>query len=157
MIKVYTAGYMHGEGSDRFNWRKELQKPIRDYFASHFISGDDYSRTCDNFKNYIHWLNPGVPEGQIPGKGDPQMFVPRDLAQIQACDVMVAQFDLSTARCMGAATEVGLAYAWQKRIIMIDKSPDIGSLDFIRGVADAVYQEYDEAAEALVFIAEGLR
>lgn len=135
MIKVYTCGYMAGEGSDRFDWRKSLQNMLPD--------------------DLIKYLHPGVPNGAIPGQGDPKFYSARDILQIRQCDVLFAYFDLSVAKSLGASLEMGLAYGYEKRIIMVDKSPDIGSLDLNRAIADVVWLDLEGAARHLEFVAEG--
>ncbi len=137
MVKIYTAGYMAGEGSDRPNWREALVQEMG---------------VCD----HITWLHPGVPPGQIPGQGDPRTYMPRDLAQINSCDICVALFDLKYARCLGAASELGILFQQRKPIIMIDKSPDIGSLDFQRSIATCVVDSIPHAADTILFVADGL-
>ena len=142
MIKIYTAGYMTGPGVDRFDWRMALRDAIRVLRPA----GDPIP---------IQWLHPGVPENDIPGQGNPDFYAPRDTLQVYKCDVLTAYFDLEQTAGQGTSFEEGLAYAWQKRIIMIDRSPDKHSLDFNRKMADSVWPTLEKAAEALLFIAEG--
>ena len=123
MIKVYTAGYMHGEGSDRPDWRADLRIACKDVFVKKYLHVGDF----------ITWLNPGVPQGTVPGQGDPKLFGPRDVLQIQRCDVVIVYFDLDVARSMGAALAVGLAYALQKRIIMVYRCPDLRAQSAVSG------------------------
>ncbi len=136
MLKVYTAGYMAGVGSSRPNWRVQL----RSYFKD---------------SDCITWFDPGVPKDAIPGEGNPLIYMPRDLAQINEAHVIVALFNLEQARCLGAAVEVGIAYQQRKPIIMIDQNPEIGSLDFVRAVATSVYTDFSAAVESLRFLADG--
>jgi len=131
--RVYTAGYMAGIGSDRFDWRKELESLVL----------------------AVEWLHPGVPSGAIPGKGNPDIYFARDVALIRHCDVVFAYLDLDVARCLGATAEMGIAYALGKPIIMVDKSPDNDSLDFNRKMSTSVWRTLDDAANVLQFIARG--
>ena len=103
----------------------------------------------------IRFLHPGVPPNQIPGQGDPRLYSARDIAQIMACDVLFAYFDLSVNRGLGASVEMGLAYSLQKRIIMVDMSPEIGSLGLNRALADAVWPSLAEGVAHLDFVARG--
>lgn len=139
MIKIYTAGYMAGKGSDRPDWRAELVHCV-EYFL----------------EKRVDWLNPGVPDGAVPGQGDPSIYMARDLVQINAADILVALFNLEHARCLGAASEIGIAFQQRKPIIMIDESPKIGSLDFARSISTCVVGSIDEAAERVRFVAEGI-
>jgi len=140
MIGVYTAGYMTGPDSDRMDWRRKLHQAV-------------YRQSTD--KKIIQWLDPAVPKGAVPGQGDPRFYSPRDILQVKSCDVLIAFFDVDTAIGYGATIEMGMAYAWQKRIIMIDFSPDCHSLDFNRKISDSVWTTIDEAARALYFVAQG--
>lgn len=143
MISIYTAGYMAGPGSDRLDWRAELVSAVA--FGGTHIGYDG-----------VEWLHPGVPEGAIPGQGDPSIYMARDLAQINRADAIVALFDLGLARCIGVSCEIGIAFQQRKPIIMIDLSPDIGSLDFARVIATSVWEDVESAAIAVRFLALGL-
>jgi len=136
MLKVYTAGYMTGKGSKRNDWRIILVE------ATEFEA--------------IRWLHPGVPKGVIPGKGNPNIYSARDIIQVRIADMIVAYFDLRIARGLGTAHEVGMACALGKPIIMIDRSPEVGSLDFQRQCALSVVLHIQEAAEIISFAAQGL-
>ena len=131
---VYTAGYMTGSLSDRFNWRKVLE---------------DVMKLKDS---PIKFLHPQVEAGVIPGQGDNNIYGLNDILLIQKCDLVVAYFDLKVARCLGASLEMGYAHALQKPIIMIDKSPDIGSLDLNRFIASSIHHKISSAAKHLDFI-----
>lgn len=137
MISVYTCGYMAGKGVDRYNWRNVLVQQL------------------DGWP--IRWLHPGVPPGDIPGQGNRMLYGPRDVAQIIECHVLFAYMDLEIARCLGASWEMGAAFAYDKRIIMVDKSLKVGSLDLNRWGADSVWTTLEEGAMALKFIAEGFK
>ncbi len=138
MIHIYTAGYMAGPGSDRPDWRAELNKMV----------GAEARLNID-------WLHPGVPDGVVPGTGDSKLYMVRDLAQINRADAIVALFDLDQARSLGSASEIGIAYAQGKPIIMIDTSREIGSLDFARALSVSVWPSIETAAEAVAFLAKG--
>lgn len=134
-VKIYTAGYMIQ--GDRFDWRDSLMK-----------------RTV--FLKNITWLHPKAVDGSIPGEGDPEIYSSRDVLQIQMCDILLAYIDLSVAKCLGAVFEIGLAYAWQKRIILVDVNPQIHSLDFCRHMSDSVWDNLSDAVFALDFITENI-
>lgn len=138
MISIYTAGYMAGPGSERPDWRTELNKKVGAEARMNIV-----------------WLHPGVPDGAVPGQGNSALYMVRDLAQINRADAIVALFDLDQARSLGSASEIGIAYAQGKPIIMIDTSPDIGSLDFARALSVSIWPSIEEAAEAVAFLAEG--
>ncbi len=144
MLRVYTAGYMAGEGSDRFDWRKVLVTATEDWCK-------EYEQT-----RQVCWLNPGVPKNTIPGQGDPDLYSTRDVIQVKTADLIVAYFDLSAARCLGTAHEVGMAYGRGTPFVMIDRSPTIGSLDFQRQCALSVVSGVQKAAEIIAFAAQGL-
>lgn len=143
MLNVYTAGYMAGKGSDRMDWRKALEAVVA-------------KRSGDYPESEIRWLHPGVPHNAVPGKGDPNLYAARDVIQVRHADMMVAYFDLEVARSLGAAHEVGMAYVLGTPVVMIDKSPDVGSLDFQRQCALVVVATIAEAAEVVAFTAPGL-
>ena len=144
MLKVYTAGYMTGEGSDRFDWRAKLRSS---YWLSDAAQKGQFA---------VEWLNPGVPEGEAPGAGDSTFYAPRDIIQIKHADLVFAYFDLKVAKCLGAAWELGLAYGLQKQIIMVDRSKEVGSLDLCRAMSDVVVRTIPKGLERLRFIAKGL-
>ncbi|WP_428411943.1 nucleoside 2-deoxyribosyltransferase [Pararhizobium sp.] len=137
-MDVYTAGYMAGPGSNRPDWRHDLEHCL-----------------LPNLDN-IRWLHPGVPPGEEPGAGSADMFFPRDILQIRHCDMMFAYLDLSIARCLGACGEIGFAYGLGIPIIMVDCSAGVRSLDFQRKMATAVFHTLEEGAEALRFSAMGM-
>ncbi len=155
MIKIYTAGYMVGEGVDRPDWRAGLKREIIRAIK------DQYGLTQGNSVTYmndtIQWLNPAVPRGSIAGQGKPEFYSTRDIIQVKSSDAIVAFYDLNIAKGLGTTIEMGMAYAWQKRIIMIDMSPEIHSLDFNRKIADSVWKNIGDAAIAILFMAEGLK
>ncbi len=138
MISIYTAGYMAGSGSDRPDWRADLNNAVG-----------------PEARMNINWLHPGVPPGEVPGQGSSALYMVRDLAQINRADAIVALFNLEQARSLGSASEIGIAYAQGKPIIMIDTSPDIGSLDFARALSVSIWPSIEEAAEAIAFLAKG--
>ncbi len=135
MIDVYTCGYTAGEGSPRYDWRKELMKLCTDV--------------------PINWLHPAAPPGEIPGQGTKELYGPRDALMIERCDVLFAYIDLDVARCLGASWEMGVAWAYQKQVILVDKSPSIGSLDLNRWASSSLWYELRTGAQALRFIAKG--
>jgi nucleoside 2-deoxyribosyltransferase len=143
MVKVYTAGYMAGDKSDRFDWRVEAERIYQGTLG-------DYAA-----QNNIKWLHPGVPDGAIPGQGNPDIYTPRDVLQIRKADILLAYIDLEVARCLGAAWEMGMAYATGKPVIMVDMSPEIGSLDLQRSTATSVWTSLEDGVKALAFVAQG--
>lgn len=143
MLNVYTSGYMAGKGSVRIDWRRALEAAVA-------------KRGADYPEGEVRWLHPGVPRKAIPGKGDPDLYAVRDIIQIRQADMVVAYFDLQVARSLGTAHEVGMAYALGTPVVMIDKSPDVGSLDFQRQCALVVVSEIGKAAEVVAFTAPGL-
>lgn len=134
-IKVYTCGYMAGEGSPRYDWRKDL---VASLVGTNII-----------------WLHPGCPPGDIPGQGNRALYGPRDALMVKHCDVLFAFIDFEVARCIGASWEMGLAFGYDKRIILVDCQPEIGSLDLNRWGADSVWTKLTEGSAALRFIADG--
>ena len=146
MVNVYTAGYMAGEGSDRFDWRKKAASLLS---MQRQVFEDD--RT-----NPVQWLNPGVPKGDIPGSGNPAIYTPRDVLMIRKADILLAYIDLKVAKCLGAVWEMGMAYGMGKPVIMVDMSPEVDSLDLQRSTATAVWPSLEEGVKALAFVAEDI-
>jgi hypothetical protein len=151
-VRVYLAGYMTGKGREyRHNWRGELIKHVIQGRTRKSLEDDEY--VIPEFQ----WLIPAVPAGAVAGEGDPALYCTRDLLQIQNCQIMVANFDMpedgKNGKHLGTAAETGLAYAWQKRLIVIDQG---GHANFSAHLADSSWSTVEEAANALLFAAEGL-
>lgn len=143
MLNVYTAGYMTGKGSDRLDWRAALEAAVAELYVE-YPEGE------------VRWLHPGVPRNTVPGKGDPNLYAARDVIQVRQADMVVAYFDLEVSRSLGTAHEVGMAYALGTPVVMIDKSPVGGALDFQRQCALVVVPSIGKAAEVVAFTAPGL-
>lgn len=149
MVNVYTAGYMAGERSDRFDWRR----------AAHQLMVEQWNRWYAESPRRpalsVRWLHPGVPDGEIPGSGNPDIYTPRDVLMIRKADMLLAYIDLSVARCLGAVWEMGMAHGMGKPIIMVDMSPEIDSLDLQRSTATSVWTSLEDGVKALAFVAKG--
>lgn len=139
-MRVYTGGYMHGAGSDRFPWRDQLVKDCRDV--------------------PISWLHPGVFPGDIPGKGNNKIYAARDELLIQKCDVLFAYLDITVARNLGVASEIGYAWALGKIVIVVNankETVDCGSLDLCRAWCHAEWNSWKLPIDHLKFLAAGFK
>lgn len=128
---------MHGEGSDRHRWRDNL---------------------VEQCGSNISWLHPGVFPGDIPGKGNPKYYSVRDALLIQKCDVLFAYVDITMARNLGAAAEIGFAWAYGKLVIFVnanEETKNCQSLDLCRAWCHAEHDSLSDAIEHLRFLAKG--
>lgn len=153
-LRVYTCGYMHGEGSDRHRWRDSLVEQCR------IDTSLRPTRSIPKMQENIDWLHPGVLPGAVPGKGDLRQYSVRDALLIQRCDVLFAYVDITVARNLGAAAEIGFAWAYGKLVVMVNANEETKlcqSLDLCRAWCHYEFDSWDAAVAHLKFLAEGFR
>jgi nucleoside 2-deoxyribosyltransferase len=82
--------------------------------------------------------------------GDPDLYFPRDITLLRSADMVFCVIE-DMGRNLGTATEIGMAYAWGKPIILVNLCSHIHSFQFLEKASTTVCHSLDRGLKVLNF------
>ena len=123
-MRIYLAGNMHT------HWRDEVVSAV---------SG------CEFLLPYKY-----PKDGGSRGKGA-DVFFPRDVALLKSADLVFCVIE-NQGRNIGTAAEIGMAYAWNKPVVLVNLCPEIPSFNFLEKASTTVCYTMKDGVEILRFL-----
>jgi hypothetical protein len=146
----------------RVPWRAELVRTVDDVIKQQIMTNwpntpDDWSRPrqdMERLRNHITYLHPRPAPDRDDwngglSHGDPRFYVPRDLMLIDRCDLVVSLIGYNS---LFGASEVGYAYARNRRIIGIDQDSIDQGYDGWRALCTSIFPDIEQCAKFLLFL-----
>ena len=124
LLRIYLAGNMHTD------WRAKVAGAVT---GCVFLWPREYPK-----------------QGGPTGKGA-DVFFPRDVALLKSADLVFCVIE-DEGRNIGTAAEIGMAYAWNKPVVLVNLCPQILSFNFLEKAATSVCYSLPDGLEALRFI-----
>ena len=123
-MRIYLAGNMHTD------WRDKVASAI---------DGCEFL-----------WPHKYPKDGGARGKGA-DVFFPRDVTLLKSANLVFCVIE-NEGRNIGTAAEVGMAYAWNKPVVLVNLCPEIQSFNFLEKAATTVCYTLEDGLEILRFL-----
>ena len=123
-MRIYLAGNMHTD------WRNRVASAV---------SGCEFL-----------WPHKYPKDGGSRGKGA-DVFFPRDVTLLKSADLVFCVIQ-NEGRNIGTAAEIGMAYAWNKPVVLVNLCPEIPSFNFLEKASTTVCYTLEDGLEILRFL-----
>ena len=123
-MRIYLAGNMHTD------WRDKVASAIT---GCQFL-----------------WPHKYPKDGGARGKGA-DVFFPRDVTLLKSANLVFCVIE-NEGRNIGTAAEIGMAYAWNKPVVLVNLCPEIQSFNFLEKAATTVCYTLEDGLEILRFL-----
>ena len=123
-MRIYLAGNMHTD------WRDKVASAI---------DGCEFL-----------WPHKYPKDGGARGKGA-DVFFPRDVTLLKSANLVFCVIE-NEGRNIGTAAEIGMAYAWNKPVVLVNLCPEIQSFNFLEKASTTVCYTLEDGLEILRFL-----